>query len=78
MGDRDSELAVVVLDTDEIMIQVNQDQPYSVGHSVYNLRMRLWNEHLGYDLNDDRLSDPVEGARQWKSIAAEVCFPCQS
>ncbi|EHK98489.1 hypothetical protein M7I_5694 [Glarea lozoyensis 74030] len=51
LGNRDSETAAVVRDTD--MISSTMDgKPYMVGRFAHTLRMRLMREHLGLDVDD--------------------------
>ncbi|KAF8509648.1 phospholipase D [Hysterangium stoloniferum] len=63
-GDRDSELACVIRDTD--MIDGKMDgKPYKVGRFAHTLRVRLMREHLGVDVDamykeDLMASDPVK------------------
>lgn len=49
-GDRDSELACVVRDSDMIDSQM-AGKPYKVGRFPHTLRMRLMREHLGLDVD---------------------------
>ncbi|ORY72756.1 phospholipase D/nuclease [Leucosporidium creatinivorum] len=46
LGDRDSEIAVVVEDTDMIQSSMN-GEPYMASRFAATLRRRLWKEHLG-------------------------------
>ncbi|KAI7866085.1 hypothetical protein BDF14DRAFT_1818672 [Spinellus fusiger] len=46
LGHRDSEIAVVIEDTDLIPSKMN-GQPYNAGRYALTLRMRLFKEHLG-------------------------------
>lgn len=50
LGNRDSEVAAVVRDTDMLWSRMN-GQPYRVGRFAYTLRMRLMREHLGLDVD---------------------------
>lgn len=65
-GDRDSELAAVIRDTEMIERSVHQDcsigkskpavssmagQPFKVGRFAHTLRVRLMREHLGIDVD---------------------------
>ena len=50
LGNRDSEVASVVRDTDMIWSTMN-GQPYQVGRFPHTLRMRLMREHLGLDVD---------------------------
>ncbi|KAJ9102280.1 hypothetical protein QFC19_004828 [Naganishia cerealis] len=56
-GDRDSELAAIIRDTDMIESTM-AGQPYMVGRFAHTLRMRLMREHVGIDvdaLEEDQL-----------------------
>ena len=50
-GDRDSECAAVVRDTDMIWSTMN-GEPYLVGRFPHTLRVRLMREHLGIDVDE--------------------------
>eukprot|EP01006_Ploeotia_vitrea_P041012 TRINITY_DN66477_c8_g2_i2.p1 TRINITY_DN66477_c8_g2~~TRINITY_DN66477_c8_g2_i2.p1 ORF type:complete len:830 (-),score=469.87 TRINITY_DN66477_c8_g2_i2:1199-3688(-) len=58
LGDRDSELGVVITDT-QMVPSTMAGASYSAGKSVRQLRMRLWNSYLGRHKTDDRVEDPV-------------------
>lgn len=47
LGLRDSELALVIEDADEFPIQLFDGSDVSVGRKIQELRIRLWQEHLG-------------------------------
>ncbi|KAG0148284.1 hypothetical protein CROQUDRAFT_41585 [Cronartium quercuum f. sp. fusiforme G11] len=49
-GDRDSELACVVRDTD-MMDSIMGGKPYKVGRFAHTMRVRLMREHLGVDVD---------------------------
>ena len=51
LGDRDSETAAVVRDTDMINSTMN-GEPYLVGRFPHTLRVRLMREHLGIDVDE--------------------------
>ena len=51
LGNRDSECAAVVRDTDMIDSRMN-GAPYKVGRFPHTLRMRLMREHLGLDVDE--------------------------
>ncbi|PWN31347.1 phospholipase D, partial [Meira miltonrushii] len=53
-GDRDSELACVVRDTDMIDSTM-AGKSYKVGRFAHTLRVRLMREHLGYDVDADEV-----------------------
>ncbi|KAM0282263.1 hypothetical protein ACHAQH_003127 [Verticillium albo-atrum] len=50
-GDRDSELAAIVRDTDMIWSTMG-GKPYRVGRFAHTLRLRLMREHLGLDVDE--------------------------
>ncbi|KAH8921125.1 phospholipase D/nuclease, partial [Atractiella rhizophila] len=50
-GDRDSELACVIRDTD-MMESTMGGRPYQVGRFAHSLRVRLMREHLGIDTDE--------------------------
>ncbi|KAK5099135.1 Phospholipase D1 [Exophiala xenobiotica] len=50
LGNRDSEVAAVVRDTDMLWSRMN-GVPYRVGRFAHTLRMRLMREHLGLDVD---------------------------
>jgi len=50
LGNRDSEVAAVVRDTDMFWSRMN-GEPYRVGRFAQSLRMRLMREHLGLDVD---------------------------
>lgn len=50
LGNRDSECAAVVRDSDMIWSKMN-GKPYQVGRFPHTLRMRLMREHLGLDVD---------------------------
>lgn len=50
LGNRDSEVAAVVRDTDMLWSRMN-GKPYRVGRFAHTLRMRLMREHLGLDVD---------------------------
>jgi len=59
LGDRDSEIAVLVHDG-ELVPSKMAGNPYMAGKFPLELRMKLWREHLGLDANDSRnIMDPV-------------------
>ncbi|KAH8709114.1 Phospholipase D1 [Beauveria bassiana] len=65
VGHRDSEVAVIVRDTDMISSTMG-GKPYQVGRFAHTLRMRLMREHLGLDVDaiqeEEREDDPdLEG-----------------
>ncbi|KAI0084789.1 phospholipase D [Irpex rosettiformis] len=67
-GDRDSELAAVIRDTD-LIDGTMAGKPFKVGRFAHTLRVRLMREHLGVDVDsmyeeDLMASDPVKPANE--------------
>ncbi|TFK52257.1 phospholipase D [Heliocybe sulcata] len=67
-GDRDSEIAAVIRDTD-LIDSTMAGQPYKVGRFAHTLRVRLMREHLGVDVDamdeDDLMaSEPVKAEHE--------------
>ncbi|GAA5922273.1 hypothetical protein JCM1841_001392 [Sporobolomyces salmonicolor] len=58
-GDRDSELACIVRDTDMIDSTMG-GQPYKVGRFAHTMRVRLMREHLGIDVDELEASEGKE------------------
>ena len=58
LGDRDSEVASIVRDTDMIWSRMNGNK-YLVGRFPHTLRMRLMREHLGLDVDKIMEETPV-------------------
>lgn len=56
-GDRDSELACVVRDTD-MMDSTMGGKPYKVGRFAHTMRVRLMREHLGIDVDELEAAEP--------------------
>lgn len=50
LGERDSEIAAIISDTD-MLDSTMAGQPYKVGRFPHTLRMRLMREHLGVDVD---------------------------
>lgn len=64
LGNRDSECAAVVRDTDMLWSTMG-GEPYLVGRFPHTFRMRLMREHLGLDVDEIMESERQEGtARQ--------------
>jgi phospholipase D1/2 len=61
-GDRDSEVAAIVRDTDTIMSTM-AGRPFRVGRFPHTLRVRLMREHLGLDV-DEIMCDEREQAME--------------
>ncbi|KAI8369196.1 hypothetical protein EDC96DRAFT_504222 [Choanephora cucurbitarum] len=80
LGNRDSELVVIVEDTDMIDSRMN-GRPYKAAKFAFTLRMQLFKEHLGllnqdnnlyHLIKDDDLMDPLDldfYGRIWNKIA---------
>jgi len=72
LGDRDSEIAVMI-DDEELVPSKMGGKPYMAGKFPLSLRMNLWREHLGLHADDStNIMDPVlpETYRNtWKSTA---------
>lgn len=66
MGDRDSEIAVVIQDMQFEEGYMN-DQPFKRGVSAGALRMQLFREHLGLGDDDWSVADPTS-ERTWQRI----------
>eukprot|EP01102_Stenamoeba_stenopodia_P018021 TRINITY_DN6556_c0_g2_i1.p1 TRINITY_DN6556_c0_g2~~TRINITY_DN6556_c0_g2_i1.p1 ORF type:complete len:1330 (+),score=341.95 TRINITY_DN6556_c0_g2_i1:180-4169(+) len=58
MGDRDSEIAVVVNDTINTVQSKMNGRPFVASRFVHALRVNLWKEHLGLDANTS-VDDPI-------------------
>ncbi|KAL9114179.1 MAG: hypothetical protein Q9227_001951 [Pyrenula ochraceoflavens] len=63
LGNRDSECASVVRDTDMIWSTMN-GQPYQVGRFPHTLRMRLMREHLGLDVDEIMESNQLNSEKR--------------
>ncbi|KAI0187504.1 phospholipase D [Astrocystis sublimbata] len=68
-GNRDSETACVVRDTD-MMWSTMGGEPYRVGRFAHTLRMRLMREHLGLDV--DAITEEDRGADESAATRFEV------
>ncbi|KAI0081599.1 phospholipase D [Panus rudis PR-1116 ss-1] len=77
-GDRDSELAAVIRDTDMIDSKM-AGKPYKVGRFAHTLRVRLMREHLGVDVDamyeDDLMAfeptKPEHDVQEWDPDAEQ-------
>jgi len=69
LGNRDSECAAVVRDTDTLWSRMN-GKPYQVGRFPHTLRMRLMREHLGLDVDKIMEDAQVTEAEHRKSELA--------
>lgn len=59
LGNRDSEVAAIVRDTDTIMSTM-AGHPYRVGRFPHTLRLRLMREHLGMDVDEIMANEQME------------------
>ena len=59
LGNRDSEVAAVVRDTDRIWSTMG-GEPYQVGRFPHTLRIRLMREHLGIDVDEIMEAEQLE------------------
>lgn len=59
LGNRDSEVAAIVRDTDTIMSKM-AGNPYRVGRFPHTLRLRLMREHLGMDVDEIMANEQIE------------------
>ncbi|KXN88185.1 Phospholipase D1 [Leucoagaricus sp. SymC.cos] len=80
-GDRDSEIAAVIRDTDMIDGTM-AGQPFKVGRFAHTLRIRLMREHLGVDVDaldeeDLMVHDPVQPEHEQRPWDPEVCTGIQ-
>jgi phospholipase D1/2 len=77
MGDHDTEIAVVCeMDTIEpidVMTSIMAGQAYNVSRYAYNLRMNLWNEHLGLPINDRSAVDVMDD-HVWKVAHSHTSY----
>ena len=71
-GDRDSELACIIRDTDMIDSTMG-GKPYQVGRFAHTMRVRLMREHLGIDVDELESSEGREEllAREAKSMKTQ-------
>ncbi|QXH44620.1 phospholipase [Pseudomonas xanthosomatis] len=49
-GQRDSELAAIIRDTQPVKAKLDGKYPHTVGKAVHQLRVDLWRKHFGLDL----------------------------
>ncbi|KAF8458130.1 hypothetical protein BGX38DRAFT_1155973 [Terfezia claveryi] len=75
LGNRDSEVAAIVRDTDTIMSTM-AGRPYRVGKFPHSLRLRLMREHLGIDvdeiMSEERRQEVEAWEREMNQWSAEV------
>ena len=69
LGNRDSECAAVVRDTDMMWSSMN-GEPYKVGRFPHTLRMRLMREHLGIDV--DNISEEEDEGQSDEEFVPEM------
>ncbi|KAI5811737.1 hypothetical protein DFH27DRAFT_42727 [Peziza echinospora] len=65
LGNRDSEVAAIVRDTDTIMSTM-AGQPYRVGKFAHSLRLRLMREHLGMDVDEIMAEERKAEMEAWE------------
>jgi phospholipase D1/2 len=73
VGNRDSELGVIIEDTNSEIIKMGGND-FTVSKFGHSLRMDLWRYHLGLNKDkseDHKIKDPIEFFQQWKKIANE-------
>ncbi|TIA88119.1 hypothetical protein E3P99_02758 [Wallemia hederae] len=73
-GDRDSEIASIIRDTDMIDSQM-AGRPYKVGRFNHTLRIRLMREHLGIDVDDLNLNEQLAKGDTTEAAAHEQAPP---
>lgn len=71
LGNRDSEVAAIVRDTDMIHSTM-AGRPYRVGRYAHSLRMRLMREHLGLDVDEITEEERQEAADVEARYEAEM------
>ena len=71
LGNRDSEVAAVVRDTDMIWSTM-AGEPYRVGRFAHTLRMRLMREHLGLDVDEITEQERLEALSAEERFEAEM------
>ena len=59
LGNRDSEIAVLIEEQKEDYFLMNRDNEYSAAKFAVGLRKKLMSEYLGIDIDDSILDDPV-------------------
>lgn len=67
----DSELTCAVVDLGAGG-SASGDGPDARRGTPHELRLRLWSEHLGLDVDAPELRDPAAGLRLWRAAAAEL------
>lgn len=65
LGNRDSEVAAIVRDTDTIMSTM-AGKPYRVGKFAHSLRLRLMREHLGIDVDEIMSEERRQEMEAWE------------
>lgn len=71
LGNRDSEVAAVVRDTDMIWSTM-AGEPYRVGRFAHTLRMRLMREHLGLDVDEITEQERLEALSVEERFEADM------
>ncbi|ORY65461.1 uncharacterized protein BCR38DRAFT_409153 [Pseudomassariella vexata] len=73
-GNRDSECAAIVSDTDMIQSTMG-GEPYQVGRFAHTLRMRLMREHLGLDVDailEEETRDSADAEAQYEEEMSQI------
>ena len=65
LGNRDSEVAAIVRDTDTVMSTM-AGKPYRVGKFAHSLRLRLMREHLGMDVDGIMAEERKQEMEAWE------------
>ena len=63
LGNRDSEIAVVISDKTFVASRMN-GRPYKAGKFAFTLRMRLWKEHLGLFPKNEKTTKTTNSSSQ--------------
>lgn len=71
LGNRDSEIASLIRDTDMIWSTM-AGKPYQVARFAHTLRMRLMREHLGLDVDEIEAQNRQKEAEQQAQFEAEM------
>ena len=69
-GERDSELAVIVRDSEPVTVKLDGVHDAVVGKAVHELRVALWTKHFGLGLGKDSEVRPATGLAQYVSQPA--------
>jgi phosphatidylserine/phosphatidylglycerophosphate/cardiolipin synthase-like enzyme len=66
LGDRDSEIAVVIHDSQDIEVPLTGGAPVKVGKAIHDLRVALWTKHFALD---DKRDPPLPDNMNKKELA---------